>query len=182
MAARTTCQRALLAALGLVAVVLAAWTLPGPLARLAAELRPKKAEVEFRVVRNVELKHGHAVSVTFRDGRQARTLTQGDYTTIQEGHVIAGPFQTATSGDLEISGALVDQAGKERAKGAINLPLKPDRRYGVWIIVGSGDPTAGCLGCAGSRSFPLDPALGYAPDVALSIVWGRNSISDPVVY
>lgn len=175
-------SRLVLCASGLIAVLFVGCALPAPLGAPTADARLKEAEVEFRIVREVELKGGHAIAVTFSDGRRTRTLAQDDFSAIQEGHAIAGPFETATAGELKLTVALVDRDGRELAQGAVDLPLKPDRRYGVWTIVGSGDPTAGCLGCAGSRTFPLDPALGYPPDVILAIVWGTNSISEPVVY
>lgn len=175
-------QRTLFAAIGLVAAVLAACTPTAPLATPTPDAGRDRAEVELRIVRNVELKSGHTLAVTFSDGRQTRALAPADFTEVQEGHAIAGPFETATAGNLRLTGALVDRGGNELATGILDLPLSPDRRYGVWVVVGSGDPAAGCLGCAGSRSFPLDPSLGYPSGVALSFVWGANSISDPVVY
>ncbi len=175
-------QLILLLAVGSVAPLLAGCSLPAPLSPPATKARLERAEVDFRVVHNVELKRGHAMAVTFSDGRRTRAITPSDLTKVQEGHFIAGPFETATAGDLKLTGALVDQEGTELARADLSLPLEPDRRYGVWVLIGSGDPTAGCLGCAGSRSFPLDPALGYGPEVALAIVWGSNSISDPIVY
>lgn len=177
----TARQHIILAALSLLAVAVAACSPAPPLATPAADPR-ENAEVEFRVAHNVELRPGHAIEVTYGDGRQVRTLTPDDLTTIQKGHTIAGPFQTATNGDLEVTGVLVDRDGAELAKGTVELPLEPDRRYGVWVIIGSGDPTTGCMGCAGSLSFPIDPAAGYTPAVSLAIVWGTNSISNPVVY
>ncbi len=142
----------------------------------------ERAEVEFRVVSNGLLQNGHGIRVTFADARQTRTLAPSDLSELQPGHAVAGPFATATSGDLLITAALVDRSGRELAQGVVALPLQPDRHYGIWVSLASGDPTAGCLGCAGSRSSPLDPALGYAPALSLSIVWGSNSLSNPVVY
>ncbi len=141
-----------------------------------------RAEVEFRVIDGGLLKQGHRLRVTFADARGTRTLTPSDLREVQPGHAVAGPFATATSGDLQITAALVDQFDHELAGGTLALPLQPDRRYGIWVSLASGDPTAGCLGCAGSRSFPLDPALDYEPGLSLSIVWGSNSLSNPVVY
>lgn len=178
----TACRVHCLATLSVVAVVLAACTVLAPASTPTTSGQQQRAEVELRVAHNVELKRGHTIAVTLSDARQTRTLTQGEFTAIQEGHFIAGPFETATTGDLDVTGALVDVGGTELAKASVDLPLAPDRRYGVWIVVGRGDQTTGCLGCAGSRSVPLDPSLGYARDVSLAIVWGSNSISHPVVH
>ena len=74
MAIRTISRRVFIASLGLIAVMVAACSLvarpptPTPAPRL------DRVEVEFRIVRNVELKRGHAMRVTFDDGRQTRTL------------------------------------------------------------------------------------------------------------
>lgn len=182
MAVRQASPRILLSAVVLLVAVLAARTLPTPFAAPAADVRSTKAEVEFRLVDNVGLRRGHAVRATFADSRHTRTLAGGDFTTVQEGHLTAGPFETATTGELTITGTLVDEEGTALGQATLSLPLEPDRRYGVWIVVGSGDPTAGCMGCAGSRSFPLAPVAGCAPGVALAVVWGSNSISNPVVY
>lgn len=175
-------SRLVLCASGLIAVLFVGCALSAPAGAPTPAPPSRKAEVEFRIIQAVELKDGHAIAVTFGDGRGTRTLAQDGFSAIQEGHAIAGPFETATTGELKVTGALVDRDGRELAQGAVDLPLEPDWRYGVWVMIANGDPTAGCLGCAGSRTFPLDPALGYAPDVTLAIVWGTNSISEPVVY
>jgi hypothetical protein len=64
----------------------------------------------------------------------------------------------------------------------IELPLKLDWGWGVDIFIQAGDPTHGCFGCMGAESFELDPSLGYDRDTMLHIVWGGNSISNPVYY
>jgi hypothetical protein len=44
------------------------------------------------------------------------------------------------------------------------------------------NPTQYCLGCLGSRSFPLSVAYRRVAADSVWVTWGGNSISNPVVY
>ena len=44
------------------------------------------------------------------------------------------------------------------------------------------NPVDVCFGCFGYEEYDLDPILGFGSNMKLWIVWGGNSISDPVTY
>ena len=69
--------------------------------------------------------------------------------------------------------------GDTVAAGTIDLPLKDDWRWFVSIFVADSNPMRYCFGCFGSRSFKAAPS---APGDSLFLVWGGNSISNPVIY
>ena len=93
-----------------------------------------------------------------------------------------GPFSTAHSGNIHIDFALLDGGVASSTRGSIELPLQHDWGWSVSFSVSDTNPTSRCYGCMGSLEFPLDSALGYDPSMKLYIVWGGNSISNPVVY
>lgn len=93
-----------------------------------------------------------------------------------------GPFSTAHSGNIHIDFALLNNGAPSSTKGSVELPLQSDWGWGVDFWVGDTDPMDMCFGCVGSLEFPLDPTLGYPPSKKLYVVYGGNSISDPVTY
>ena len=93
-----------------------------------------------------------------------------------------GPLPTGSSGTMHITVALYSAAGKTETTGSLDLSLRKDWRWGVDIFIQEHDPTEYCFGCFGVKSYELDPVLGYDDEVRLYIVWGGNSISNPVDY
>jgi hypothetical protein len=88
---------------------------------------------------------------------------------------------THTSGSADVSFTLKD-SGTVLSEGTVTLPLREDWRWGVTVTAQTTDPRQGCFGCVGSMAFPL-AASHRAPDRdSIWVVWGGNSISDPVVY
>jgi hypothetical protein len=88
------------------------------------------------------------------------------------------PFDTQGHGTL--SGQVWLVAGHDTmATGTFDVPLREDWRWGVDIFVADSNPMRYCFGCFGSRSFKAAPS---APGDSLFLVWGGNSISNPVIY
>jgi hypothetical protein len=117
-----------------------------------------------------------SIMVTFRDGERIRRVHLNSTTRT------AGPFSTKTSGELDVTCSILTAQDEIKRGGSITLPLRDDWRWGVDFYISVDDPSEMCFGCFGSESFALDPALGYAEDKKLFIIWGGNSISHPVVY
>lgn len=90
-------------------------------------------------------------------------------------------FATAQSGEVTVDVSMADAQGSI-ASGHIALPLRPDWVWGVDVTVDSTNPTRLCLGCMGVRSFALRPGAGRTVRDSLWVVWGGNSIKNPVVY
>jgi hypothetical protein len=93
-----------------------------------------------------------------------------------------GPFETGQSGDLAIEFVVLADGRESTTQGSFSLPLKPDWSWSVSFDFADRDPAESCFGCAGSSSYALDPALGFAPEYELWVTWGGNSISNPVTY
>ncbi|HUF65430.1 MAG TPA: hypothetical protein VMM17_05580, partial [Gemmatimonadaceae bacterium] len=99
------------------------------------------------------------------------------------GSVYDGPdLPTARSGTLRVAYALVTADNDTVSAGALDLPLRSDWRYGIEIIPDSLDPARQCFGCLGSRAFALAEPYRVAASDSVYIVWGGNSIKDPVVH
>ncbi len=115
---------------------------------------------------------GSALTVTVAAPGLQRTLTGGD---------IGIPLATPTTGTLTLTADLRVGASPV-SSGAVSLPLGADRSIGVSISVDSVNPTRTCLGCAGSRSFPVAAAFQRVASDSMWIVWSTNSLSNSVVF
>ena len=122
------------------------------------------------------------LTVTVRDGQRVWEWHGSDFRTTSGNATPHTPeIATRTSGDAEVRFRL--QAGEEVvSEGAIILPLRQDWRWGVDIHSATTDPKLQCFGCVGSRAFALAPAYRSVNRDSIWLVWGGNSISNPVVY
>lgn len=137
---------------------------------------PERSEVRLSLYRNAAEEPVPELRVSLRDGLRVEEFTLG-------GSVRSvGPLETGSAGTLHIDFALLADGVPSETSGSIGLPLKPDWRWGVDFHIAVEDPMQQCFGCFGSRSFELDPALGFDEGLMLWVVWGGNSISNPVVY
>ncbi|MBD3616716.1 MAG: hypothetical protein HUJ22_09085 [Gracilimonas sp.] len=139
--------------------------------------KEKSSEVEF--VFNNSTADTPDFDVVFNDN--GSTLLHRSQFSQDNSQLSAGPFETVQSGSLDVEIILLKDK-LPRSFGELSLPLKKDWRYRVIFQIVSGDPTEGCLGCLGYKSFAIDSTFKSNPDDSLYIVWGGNSISDPVDY
>jgi hypothetical protein len=115
------------------------------------------------------------LTIRFSDPLHSRTVTKADFTTPN----LSRNFETMDRGNLHMDVVLARSPGDTVAHGALDLTLRSDWRYGVEISLADSNPTRFCFGCIGSRSFVVSPTLSVD---SLFLVWGGNSISDPVIY
>jgi hypothetical protein len=88
----------------------------------------------------------------------------------------------ATSGpDLTLSYRLETEAGP-LSTGSVTLPRRSDWAWHVTISAATTDPALLCFGCIGSHGFGLAEAFRAPERDSIWVVWGGNSISNPVVY
>ena len=90
--------------------------------------------------------------------------------------------ETATSGpDLQVSYTL-ENADVFLSGGTVSLPRRSDWRWHVTLSAATSDPQEGCFGCFGAMAFPLAQSFRPVERDSIWVVWGGNSISDPVIY
>ena len=136
-----------------------------------------EARIAVRYIGEPTLPQG-LLSVHVTDGRRLYTI---------RGRDLGGPdregarFATRTSGTLWLRFRMSDGSAVA-SEGEVELPLRADWSYGVEFRVAADDPTRLCFGCQGARAFPLAPAYRRLPAESLWVVWGGNSIRNPVVY
>jgi hypothetical protein len=92
-----------------------------------------------------------------------------------------GVVDTPTRGEATVRFTLRDGPTLV-SQGAVTIPLQSDWRWRVDLIQQTTDPEGACFGCIGSQAFPLAPAYRATGRDSLWVVWGGNSISDPVIY
>lgn len=136
----------------------------------------ERAEVRFTVYKDYELNQVPEIDVFIHDGSHASEFV------LNESTPSVGPFGTGRHGDLKIVCVVLLDGQATQTRGSIELPLRSDWRWGVDFFIRDEDPAKTCFGCFGSKSFELDPELGYGEGKKFYIVWGGNSISHPVVY
>jgi hypothetical protein len=87
----------------------------------------------------------------------------------------------STGPDIVVEFRLEDQ-GELLSKGSITLPRRTDWRWGVTIVNSTSDPRQQCFGCIGSAAFDLAASHRAVDHDSTWMVWGGNSISNPVTY
>lgn len=138
------------------------------------------APTEGRVVRIsvIEWQEDEPLSslqVTVRaNGRHVSTISAVDLT-VDEGYGQPHSrwFVVPGHGEMTVSFRVA-----ERGSGTVRIPLKPDWEREVQFHVADSDPIDRCFGCEGSERFEFSGL----PGKHLYVVWGGNSISEPVVY
>ncbi|WP_420457019.1 hypothetical protein [Rubrivirga sp.] len=91
----------------------------------------------------------------------------------------AEPAETA-AGPATV--ACTVSSGTASTTGTLDLDLEAGWRYHVFCAASATDPADLCFGCRGSTSVALDPAFGLPADHRLWLVWGGDSVDNPVLY
>ncbi len=120
------------------------------------------------------------LTVEVSDGRRTWIWAADDFSTGQDRPLpTTDEVQTASSGILDIRFRL-ESGGRLLSSGSAQIPLQDDWRWAVQFHASTDDPR--CFGCFGARAFALDSMLRSPGRDSLWIVWGGNSISNPVIY
>lgn len=94
-----------------------------------------------------------------------------------------GPaFDTPQKGTATVTFSVILPDGRAIATGQASVPLRGDWEWDFELMALTDDPKPTCFGCFGSKSFALPADLRSAGRDSLWLVWGGNSIRDPVVY
>jgi hypothetical protein len=136
----------------------------------------EKAQVRLTTYKDYESKRYPEIQVTVHDGIRALVFVLNEATSS------VGPCKTAKRGTLKIKCVVLLDGERTQTRGSVELPLRSDWRWGVDFFIRDDDPAHTCFGCFGSVSYELDPRLGFGEGKKLYIVWGGNSISNPVIY
>ena len=125
------------------------------------------------------------ISVSISDGRSKWRFHSEDFEH-NPNYIMAWcapEIETRTEGLLVLQFYLRDPNGGIVSNGQIELPLKGDWRWGINIWHEHRNPYFACWGCAGYKSFPiLRSECKTSEKDSVFVVWGGNSISNPVWY
>lgn len=148
---------------------------------LAADCESERALVSFTVFRDSGLGiDPDQVTIRFSHGGTSRVVTGEDFEGTSS-RFDTREFRTPTSGTLIVD-VTIAEAGEVIATGMVELPLRPDWGWGVDLFLGDRNPTDTCFGCVDYRAFGVAEGHRDSPADSLWVVWGGNSISNPVVF
>lgn len=92
-------------------------------------------------------------------------------------------IETKNYGSLLVKYRFSDPEGGVVSTGELLLDLRGDWRWGVDILPRDDSAIHTCMGCFGYKAFPiLNPAYKTSEGDSVYIIWGGNSIDNPVVY
>jgi len=122
------------------------------------------------------------------DGAAHWFVDSADFTPKEWGGMFSPEYSTRKSGTLQVDFTLATPDTTLIAEQNFALPLRSDWAWGIDFNVTHYNPYFACFGCSGYRAFPL--ARAYYDTVgdsvytidSLFVVWGGNSIKNPVIY
>jgi hypothetical protein len=122
------------------------------------------------------------LTISVRDDGRAWTWRGSDFhSSLEWPTPTTTERDTRTRGDIEIAFRL-EVAGTTLSEGRVTLPLRPDWRWGLQVVSATSDPVEACFGCVGSKAFPLASQYRGPDRDSVWLIWGGNSINDPVVH
>jgi len=122
------------------------------------------------------------LTVTVREGHRTWQWHGDDFRSTRDNATPhTSEISTSTRGEVEVRFRF--QTGNQiLSEGTVTLPLREDWRWGVDIHAATTDPRLQCFGCFGSRAFALAADFRPVNRDSIWVVWGGNSISNPVIY
>lgn len=137
------------------------------------------AQVKFRLENSSESEEQIPVVIDFVSEENSKTISSSDFSTK---NLSMGPFRVSTYGKLSVSAQLVNPKKEPVVTNTIELPLHSDLEYSITVSIGNSNPINTCFGCVGSKPVSLESILNFATTDSLYIVWGKNSIKNPVYF
>jgi len=113
-----------------------------------------------------------ALTIRFTDGQRARTISASDFTTERYATPHTPRYEVGDAGSLQVEVLLTRGQGDTLTSGRVDIPLRPDWRFGVSVHVQRENPGRVCVGCAGVEAFPLREVSDAAD--SLYIAWGGS--------
>lgn len=150
------------------------------LAALLVACAGAESRIRFGVHGDVETLRP-LLEITATSGDWSLSLTGSDIGTADSPHTTR-EFTTPGSGVLTVEAVLRRPGEAPLAAGSIELEIRDDWVWGVDVFLTDDNPSRTCFGCIGHEAFAIPAGLTAEPNDSLFLVWGGNSINDPVVY
>jgi|GEM_PF-2114039 len=125
--------------------------------------------------------YSDTLRVQFSDGQRTRSVYVPGFLTLSN-PFRTEDFYTENSGELRIKFWVFEETEDSIAFGKVALNLERDWSWSVRFYRGEMNPFYACFGCSGYRSFPIDTAYQITGADSIYVIWGGNSISNPVIY
>ncbi len=124
------------------------------------------------------------IVITAKDGLFTRVIDKNDYDLSGATYKTAR-LRTMQSGELQISFDIYDGISRQvepEVQGAFSVELKSDWFWSFDFVVSDMNPFDFCMGCSGYRAYALPETLKRNENDSLFVIWGGNSIKNPVIY
>ncbi len=121
--------------------------------------------------------------ISASDGRTTWEVDGSDFATADGWEAPHTPYyNTRRSSTLTIDFALNGPQGELISEGIVSLPLRSDWAWSIDFHPAAVNPYEFCFGCSGYRAFSLAEAYRDTVTDSLYVIWGGNSIKNPVIY
>lgn len=129
----------------------------------------------------------YLIFLTFATSEGFQVFEQADLGRGATGGKTTGKVEMPTSGVVHVSFRVESKNGVIVSAGLFDLPLRSDWQNTVELnpapAKGNYWEAGGCDSCLGSKAFPVHPEHQLDGRVEFMwVVWGGNSIKNPVIY
>lgn len=118
------------------------------------------------------------LEITVETGPESLTIEGSQLVETADYQQLHSRWTDIESEEITVRFAMSDHNGFQLAEGQLTLEVPSDWEWEVQFHLAMLDPADTCFGCAGSQAH----RLADDREQQLFVVWGGNSISDPVSY
>ncbi len=146
-------------------------------------VEPDEAKARFTFINSLSQLNVNMLKITFNDGSSTRSVNGSQFyidSTFLQYHT--NWYTTPLSGTLSLSYILTDTTGDTISQGSAAIPLKSDWAWQFDICPDHHNPYYYSFGVVGFKAFSINPAYCDSTTDSIFVLWGGNSIKNPVVY
>ena len=144
---------------------------------------PDEAKVRFAFINSISHLNVNMLKIIFNDGSSARSINGSQFfidSSFMQYHT--NWHTTPLSGSLSMNYILSDTTDDTISQGFVEIPLKADWAWQFDICPGHHNPYYYSFGVTGFKAFPINPSYCDSTTDSIFVLWGGNSIKNPVAY
>ena len=122
------------------------------------------------------------IQIEAMDGLHIYQSKASDFGSFSSGYRSTVPLKTISSGEIDIHFEIYGDSPTPSVDGDLSIELRSDWHWTVDFVIAEQNPDQYCMGCFGSKAFALPAFMQRDDNDSLYVIWGGNSISNPVIY